>query len=72
MKAWDFARAIARFVTDGCHTVTSGQYRQRLEACRDCEHRKGGKCLQCGCWAQLKARLPAEQCPAGRWPADCD
>lgn len=67
MKAWNLARAVARFVADGCRTVTQQQYRQRLETCQGCEYRKGGKCLECSCWVQLKARLWTEDCPAGKW-----
>lgn len=72
LRAWNFAIAIARFVADGCATVTVGQYRQRLKTCQPCEHRVGGKCLQCGCWVQIKARLPSEKCPEGKWSQDSD
>lgn len=72
MRTWNFARAIARFVAAGGRTVTADEYRQRLETCRPCEHRQGGKCLRCRCWVNVKARLPTEQCPTGKWPRQAE
>ena len=27
------------------------------------------RCRACGCFTAVKARLPHEHCPAGKWPA---
>lgn len=70
MRTWNFALAVARFVADGCRTVTREQYRRRLAICQPCDARKAGRCTRCDCWIQLKARLRSEDCPRGRWPDD--
>ncbi len=67
-QAWNLARALADFVADGCRTVTAEQYRQRLEVCDVCEHRRRNRCLKCGCRLSLKARGRAFGCPLGKWP----
>ena len=65
---WSLTRAVADFVADGCTTVTEAQYRQRLEICDVCEHRRGQRCGKCGCRLRWKARGQAFRCPLGKWP----
>ena len=67
-QAWNLATSLADFVADGCQTVTTQEYRQRLEICDACEQRRGNRCLKCGCRLSLKARGRAFQCPEGKWP----
>ncbi len=67
-QAWNLAQSLADFVADGCHLVTADQYRQRLEICDTCDHRRDNRCLKCGCRLSLKARGRAFQCPAKKWP----
>jgi len=40
---------------------------ERLEICKSCEHYKLGICMKCGCILQVKARIPAAECPIGKW-----
>lgn len=67
-QAWNLARSLAAFVADGCRTVDAEQYRQRLETCDTCEHRRNGRCMKCGCRLAIKARGRAFRCPIDKWP----
>lgn len=40
---------------------------RRLEVCKKCPSFEQGKCLRCGCFVDLKARLRTERCPEGKW-----
>ena len=67
-QAWNLARSLAYFVADGFKTVTQDQYRERLEICDACQHRRDNRCLKCGCRLSLKARGRAFKCPENKWP----
>ncbi len=67
-QAWNLAGALTNFVADGCRTVTTDEYRQRLEICHKCDQRRGNRCMKCGCRLSLKARGRAFRCPLGKWP----
>lgn len=72
-QAWNLARSLADFVADGCKTVSADQYRERLEICDACDHRRNNRCTKCGCRLSLKAQGRAFKCPEGQWPAvACD
>jgi hypothetical protein len=60
--------AMMKFLGTGLKTVPPETYRRRLEVCSTCEHHTGLRCRICGCFTDAKARLPYEDCPAGRWP----
>jgi hypothetical protein len=66
-QALGLLRAVADFVADGCTTVSGEQYRQRLESCAVCTHRRGSRCSVCGCLVRWKARGRALHCPIDRW-----
>ena len=64
--------ALAAFVATG-RTADRETYARRLDICGRCELLRGTRCGRCGCFVALKARLPRERCPLGRWdgvPAD--
>lgn len=61
-------QAIIRFVGSGLKTVSAETLQGRLEQCRQCSHYTGSRCRVCGCLANLKARLPKENCPLAQWP----
>ena len=67
-QAWNLARSLADFAADGFKTVTEDQYRERLEICDTCDHRRGNRCLKCGCRLSLKACGRAFKCPLNKWP----
>lgn len=39
------------------------RYRQRLEACRACEHLISGVCMKCGCYVEFRAAFKKMKCP---------
>jgi tetratricopeptide (TPR) repeat protein len=61
-------KAMAKFVGTGFKTVQPGMLQQRLRTCGACEHHTGLRCRLCGCFTAMKARLPHEVCPLGKWP----
>ncbi len=62
------AKALTKHVASGLKTVSGDVYQRRLQTCGTCEHYTGVRCRVCGCFAQIKARLPHEQCPLEKWP----
>lgn len=67
-QAWNFTKAVGRFVSDGMRTVSKEEYENRLRICDKCEYRRGNRCLKCGCGLQIKAKGRAFDCPIGKWP----
>lgn len=43
--------------------VSEEEQGRRLAICRGCEFFANDRCLKCGCFANLKARLETEHCP---------
>jgi len=41
----------------------------RLVRCESCERLEGARCLECGCFIKVKAKLVAAECPLGKWEA---
>jgi tetratricopeptide (TPR) repeat protein len=64
------SQAFGRFVVSGLKTVSQATLRERLRRCGDCEQYTGTRCRVCGCFIQMKARLPHEACSLGRWTAE--
>jgi tetratricopeptide (TPR) repeat protein len=62
------AKAVGKFIGSGMKTVAPAAYQQRLRTCATCEHHTGVRCRLCGCFTSVKAWLPHENCPAGKWP----
>jgi tetratricopeptide (TPR) repeat protein len=62
------ANALAAFIGSGLETTPEATRQARLAVCAACEHHTGTRCRLCGCITVLKARLPREFCPAGKWP----
>jgi hypothetical protein len=62
------AKALTRVVGSGMKTVSAETLEKRLKQCAACSHHTGLRCRICGCFTNLKARLPHEQCPINQWP----
>lgn len=41
--------------------------KQRLALCNNCNSKRGGTCVKCGCFISLKVQFPDEFCPIGKW-----
>lgn len=63
------ATAAVRFAAGGFHTLPAEQVAERLTICRACPgyDAEAKRCLYCGCYVEIKAELPAEVCPLGKW-----
>ena len=59
--------SMAKFAASGFRRVDPQTHITRLEGCQDCRHRDGKRCRLCGCFTDLKAWLPHEDCPVGKW-----
>lgn len=68
-RAWNVAIALSDFIADGCRTLTSAEFEERLKVCEVCELRMGNSCTECGCRLAIKARGRAFSCPIGKWAA---
>ena len=61
------ARALTRFVGSGLKAVRAETLTFRRQQCGACVQYTGLRCRVCGCFTNLKLRLPHEECPLGRW-----
>lgn len=39
----------------------------RLAVCHGCDKWTGTSCKVCGCFVNLKVKIPEEKCPEGKW-----
>jgi hypothetical protein len=65
--AASFAAAMAQFVASGFQRVDEQSHQLRVNQCESCRHHKQIRCALCGCFFAIKAWLPHEDCPLGRW-----
>tara|TARA_R110000744_G_scaffold318159_1_gene424676 strand:- start:174 stop:413 length:240 start_codon:yes stop_codon:yes gene_type:complete len=66
----NFSKEFTTFAKKGMPLVSKPVYKERLEACEICPHRKSIKCGLCGCIIAAKARMETTDCPdtPSRWP----
>ena len=65
--AASFAAAMAQFVASGFQRVDEQSHQLRVKQCESCRHHRQTRCTVCGCFFAIKAWLPQEDCPIGRW-----
>lgn len=53
----------------GWKRVSFNAYMERKLVCAACPFfdRESGRCLDCGCWINNKAKWVSESCPQGKW-----
>jgi hypothetical protein len=58
-----------QWLAGGPLLVKSEELDRRLSICQPCDKWTGSRCVACGCFGQLKARLESEsgKCPEGKW-----
>jgi tetratricopeptide (TPR) repeat protein len=61
------AESLAKFARARFQTVPAETRRRRLQTCAACPHHTGLRCKVCGCFTDIKSRLPHEECPIGKW-----
>ena len=56
------------------HASRSGQViahddviRHRITTCTGCDRKTGARCLECGCYINLKTAVAVAKCPLGKW-----
>jgi hypothetical protein len=60
--------SLERWRKDGLPITPDTVYDARIASCQDnCPHYRWFQCRLCKCMIFLKARLPHESCPVGRW-----
>ena len=47
------------------------EYNWRLSVCRECPDLDNATCMQCGCYAEVRALRKDARCPRGRWAGRC-
>ena len=49
--------------------VSEEIYRERLARCRECERLINAMCAECGCYIEIRALKPGQECaaPVKRW-----
>jgi hypothetical protein len=66
--AFSAMKSMAHFAGSGFKPASADTVQKRLQTCAPCEHHTGLRCKVCGCFTSIKARLPHERCPIGKWP----
>jgi len=60
-------KAAADFISSGFKKVARVEHDRRVEVCDSCSDLAKGRCIRCGCFMTLKAWLPSQNCPIGKW-----
>jgi Family of unknown function (DUF6171) len=63
----NFYHEMRDWAQDGFNTENEVEINRRLNICQGCESFKEGRCMLCGCFMKLKARLSTGSCPSGKW-----
>lgn len=64
-----FIKALTKYILFG-QDVSDDIRKHRLELCMSCEHLKGKRCGECGCFVKPKTRMSTEECVKGKWLAE--
>lgn len=56
-----------KYIAGGFHNVSDEEYEDRLKICKTCDRYNDGRCLECGCYLSIKARMSTEKCPLDKW-----
>lgn len=56
-----------KYTANGFQNVENAQYHKRLLVCATCDRNDNGKCLECGCFLSIKAKMATEKCPLNKW-----
>jgi hypothetical protein len=68
----NFVSALAREAKSlvvGEKAIDKDVFNQRITTCQSCEHFvvDSSRCLKCGCFIKIKARMRSQKCPIGKW-----
>ncbi len=67
--AKDFERTLKEHIqrTPAWDRTPEDLYRQRLDACKQCDFLEAGTCAACGCYVELRAASKRGRCPYKKW-----
>lgn len=61
----ELVHAVFSWLKSGAPLVSNKELERRRLLCPECFEL--GKCKQCGCFVEIKARMATAHCPKGRW-----
>lgn len=67
-----FAKAIVdetKYIVSGSGLLNQDEVNKRIEVCNSCEFfvKDDKRCIKCGCFIKIKARMRSQKCPIGKW-----
>ena len=64
-----FLKSIFLNIKSGFKKVSQAEYEERKSICHACPffNMAQMRCMDCGCYIKVKARLKVEECPQGYW-----
>ena len=64
-----FLKSIFLNIKSGFKNVSQAEYEERKSICYACPffNMAQMRCMDCGCYIKVKARLKVEECPQGYW-----
>lgn len=70
--AKNLASSMVSWAKSGFKTVSTNEYKQRLNICKECDFfdKEQGRCKICGCFMVAKGWLASENCPKNLWNID--
>jgi hypothetical protein len=65
--ARNLGQSLVEWSASGFKTCEGDELTKRLDLCVACEYLINNRCLKCGCFVEVKARLATSKCPIGKW-----
>jgi hypothetical protein len=59
----------ARAFLSGKDVISDEEFQKRIDICTSCNFfsKKSKRCLRCGCYLSLKAKMRGQKCPIQKW-----
>lgn len=56
-------------IASGEESIDQNTIDKRIDTCNSCDFfmKKNERCIKCGCFIKLKARMRSQTCPIGKW-----
>ena len=65
--AKNLTQAFGAWAKSGFRLVDDAEYDRRTAICAQCRFLVDRRCVKCGCFMEVKAKLAGMQCPASYW-----
>ncbi len=63
----NFIKSLLNHVAGGAKMVDDAEFDRRMNICKGCDRLQNDRCLECGCFVEVKARWSSEECPLKKW-----